>query len=179
VLDALRRDLDRAESPPGRPRGDNRADEPIQKIQQHLRALQGRLEGRLPGSLDDRVHLARGMEHRLDTVPTRAWYFAVPGSYGPSMRLRVHADPYLTRVATGWGLLLLGVLGGWSMQRRTWQHFAARWWPAAGVSLGLFWWLFLVPSLAGWLIIAVSLYEALRRAREGRPGTASAFLRPQ
>ena len=165
LLGAYRQDLDLSQASPARSSSTPLADGESEKIEQQLRVLQGRLEGTLPGSLDARIDgQAETDLPPLDSRPA-ATYVAVPGPElaGPSLRLNAHADPHVARVAAGWGLFILGALGGWSMGRRSWQSFVAQWWPVGGVTLGLFWWLCLVPSLAGWLIVAISLYGALRR----------------
>ena len=48
---------------------------------------------------------------------------------------------------------------------RSWQPFwifLARWPQLAGVAFGLAWWLFLTPSILGWLVVAISLLSVVR-----------------
>jgi hypothetical protein len=49
----------------------------------------------------------------------------------------------------------------WGLSRGVLADWLARWTAAAGVLLGLAWWLWLRPSPLGWLIVAVSLAAAL------------------
>ena len=52
-------------------------------------------------------------------------------------------------------------------------EFLRRWPFAAGVAAGLAWWLWLSPSVVGWLLILVSLAGAFRRPRQSvrEPGS--------
>ena len=69
---------------------------------------------------------------------------------------------WLTRVLIALGiassLMLLFLARSW---RPAWE-LLARWPHLAGVAGGLVWWLFLSPSLLGWVVVAISLLSALR-----------------
>ncbi len=51
----------------------------------------------------------------------------------------------------------------WVGRRGDVKEFLARWPQLLGVLFGLAWWLWLSPSLLGWLIVAVSVVDVLRR----------------
>ncbi len=63
--------------------------------------------------------------------------------------------------AAGWGLL---VAGAWALGRTRRAQWLTKWPHAAGVVVGLAWWLWLSPSVLGWLIVAVSLAAAAHSA---------------
>jgi hypothetical protein len=63
------------------------------------------------------------------------------------------------------GALLTALIGGvvwWHGRGGHWLSLLCQWPHLVGVAVGLAWWLFAAPSLVGWLIIAVSLWGAVR-----------------
>jgi hypothetical protein len=98
---------------------------------------------------------------RQGRQPTRAMYEGA----APTLELeypRAAVGDLPGRLA---GALLIG-LGGLglalALRRRVAADLPWRWPHALGVAAGLFYWLYLSPSLVGWLIVAASLFTALR-----------------
>jgi hypothetical protein len=71
------------------------------------------------------------------------------------------------------GALLIALAGlgqTFDTRRRRAADLPWRWPHALGVAAGLFYWLYLSPSIVGWLIVAASLATALRGWKSGRVG---------
>jgi hypothetical protein len=64
-----------------------------------------------------------------------------------------------------------------ALLRSRWWEVAVAWRHAAGVALGIAWWLLFSPALVGWLIVLASLLAAWRGRRRPRRETGSSVVR--
>lgn len=73
----------------------------------------------------------------------------------------VQKDWHLRLIAAA-ACLAMGASLWWLGRRDTFGEWLRRWPHAVGLSAGVAWWLWLEPSFAGWIVIAVSLLSGMR-----------------
>jgi hypothetical protein len=99
---------------------------------------------------------------------------------GPSVLLvgvqHTRADPWLYRLLAALGCALLLPLLALGSVRRSACRFCCRWPAAVGVAVGLAWWLWLQPSILGWLLIILTLAVSLVPARRRFPPSNSVVV---
>lgn len=83
---------------------------------------------------------------------------------------------WLRRVGAAVGLALATLLASSVLRRGVAVEFVRRWPPVAGVVAGLAWWLWLSPSVLGWLLILASLAAAFRRPSHSMPEPGSSIV---
>jgi hypothetical protein len=91
----------------------------------------------------------------------RYWLSGKPGATTRVDVTRSDTTELARRITVACCVLMLAVVLIAIVQRRTSFTRAVEWTPAFSVVLGIFWWLFLEPSLFGWIIVAVGLYWGL------------------
>jgi YD repeat-containing protein len=83
----------------------------------------------------------------------------------PSVSIVQTSGDWSARWNRLFGALVVVLIGGvlwWGTRGSWWLNMLCQWPHAVGVVVGLAWWLFATPSLLGWVIIAVSLWGAVR-----------------
>jgi hypothetical protein len=138
------------------------------QIDQQLQTLEAELDGRETEhqQLFGRVLASDPLSiwDSLSAPSARTSYrLAGPPALSPTVRVVLARSPGgLYRLAAGISMLVLALLVGLAPRQATWSVSVLRVWPIIGIAFGLFWWLCLAPSLLGWLIVALSLYAAVR-----------------
>lgn len=93
---------------------------------------------------------------------TERFAFIGPVSQVSVTRERATLTDWWRAVAGGAIVLLAGVLMWLGIGQTALANWLCQWPYAVGVLIGLLWWLYAVPSLLGWGVIAISLWGALR-----------------
>ena len=82
------------------------------------------------------------------------------------------------RIAAAIGLIILTVVAVWGARVRSLWQMAGRWPHAIATVVGLAWWLWMRPSVLGWVIMLVSLGGwLLAWQRRRRPELGSSVVR--
>ena len=90
---------------------------------------------------------------------------------------QVESTGLLRRLVSAAGLALAIGLIALGLKRGTPAELLRQWPHAAGVAVGLGWWLWLSPSVLGWGIVAVSLFSSLRSGwKHSAPLTGSSVV---
>jgi len=137
-----------------------------------IQELETTLAGRFGDSVNkqeapDKTHLA--------TDPSELWHATLerPGALtryivrtgDPSLVIEyARSEPgwFASRLPPALGLILALLLIVAGIRRGIWQALWFRWPHLVGVAAGIGWWLWLWPSMLGWILVAGSLISALR-----------------
>ena len=116
-----------------------------------------------------------------ETVPASAntvHYVSTPGSTGLKIAYsQAPAEPWWERLLVALGCVVLVPLVWFGRLRKTATQLAYRWPAALGVCAGLVWWLWLEPSVLGWVIVAGTLLLAIFPLRR-RPSHVAVIVVP-
>jgi len=101
---------------------------------------------------------------------------------GPAAAMTIEYEParrsaWAERLFAAIVLSMVVLAGAWSLERGQLFECFCRWPALFGVALGLAWWLWLWPSLLGWIIVLVSLGGAMFSAwRRSAPPPGSSVI---